>query len=514
MEQMTWLIDYYKYLPLTTIVATCIRAMVEAEGPGRTPGTERQTPGALAQDGSRGWVMVGAMFVCTTLVFGLIRSLGVFFVELVQYFQESAQAISWITSIGVAVQQLCSPLGTALSNAYDAQRVVMTGGFLASLGLILASQARSLHHLYLTMGLISGMGWALVFTPILATVMAHFTRRRTLAVAVGFSGVGISSFVFSPLFQYLLETFGWRGALLILGGLSLNIVPCGALIRPQRGTPPPPLSQSEGKADDTKGGASFRDLLRRVHRYLELSLLVHRPFLSYSLAVTFFNAGYFVPYVHLVAHSRQTGFSEYRAAFVMSVTGATDIVGRVTAGWLTDLGCARLLHMLTVWTGLTGLFIVLMPLGSVVGSYWLLLALGMGYGFCAGALTSLVFAAVPEIVGMGRMVGALGLLQLLESVGGLLGVPLSGFLRDRTGSYMASLVVAGCFFLLGTLILTTLPHYFSCTGPPSQQQRPQEEGDGREDPHHAGTGLLSGPASDSANRAANKDSDHSQTCPA
>ncbi|KAK0139049.1 Monocarboxylate transporter 13 [Merluccius polli] len=406
--------------------------MAEAEGPGRTPGTERQTPGALAQDGSRGWVMVGAMFVCTTLVFGLIRSLGVFFVELVQYFQESAQAISWITSIGVAVQQLCSPLGTALSNAYDAQRVVMTGGFLASLGLILASQARSLHHLYLTMGLISGiytssapilyndsdmvakqhiqapsivkrnryavtgMGWALVFTPILATVMAHFTRRRTLAVAVGFSGVGISSFVFSPLFQYLLETFGWRGALLILGGLSLNIVPCGALIRPQRGTPPPPPpSQSVGKADDTKGGASFRDLLRRVHRYLELSLLVHRPFLSYSLAVTFFNAGYFVPYVHLVAHSRQTGFSEYRAAFVMSVTGATDIVGRVTAGWLTDLGCARLLHMLTVWTGLTGLFIVLMPLGSVVGSYWLLLALGMGYGFCAGALTSLVFAAVP-----------------------------------------------------------------------------------------------------------------------
>jgi hypothetical protein len=52
--------------------------------------------------------MVGALFVCSTLVFGLIRSLGAFFVEFVQYFQESAQAISWITSIGVATQQLCS----------------------------------------------------------------------------------------------------------------------------------------------------------------------------------------------------------------------------------------------------------------------------------------------------------------------------------------------------------------------------------------------------------------------
>lgn len=67
-----------------------------------------------------------------------------------------------------------------------------------------------------------------------ATVMAHFTRRRTLALGVALSSVGLSSFAFNPLFQLLVEKYTWRGALLILGGLSLNIVPCGALIRPQR----------------------------------------------------------------------------------------------------------------------------------------------------------------------------------------------------------------------------------------------------------------------------------------
>lgn len=66
-----------------------------------------------------------------------------------------------------------------------------------------------------------------------ATVMAHFTRRRTLALGLAFSSIGISSFAFNPLFQLLVETYAWRGALLILGGLSLNIVPCGALIRPK-----------------------------------------------------------------------------------------------------------------------------------------------------------------------------------------------------------------------------------------------------------------------------------------
>ncbi len=48
------------------------------------------------------------------------------------------------------------PLGAALCNAYDTRVVVMTGGCLAGLGLILASQATCLVHLYLTMGVISG----------------------------------------------------------------------------------------------------------------------------------------------------------------------------------------------------------------------------------------------------------------------------------------------------------------------------------------------------------------------
>lgn len=67
-----------------------------------------------------------------------------------------------------------------------------------------------------------------------ATVMANFTRRRTLALGLAFSSIGLSSFAFNPLFQLLVEMYAWRGALLILGALSLNIVPCGALIRPQR----------------------------------------------------------------------------------------------------------------------------------------------------------------------------------------------------------------------------------------------------------------------------------------
>lgn len=418
-------------------------------------GQQQSSPQMLAPDGGWGWVVVGALFVASALVFGLIRSLGIFFVEFVQYFDESAQAVSWITSIGVAVQQLFSPVGTAACNVYGARPVVMIGGFLSGLGFILASQATTLSHLYLTMGLISGLGWALVFTPIIASVMQYFTIRRSLAIGLGFTGIGLASFAFSPLFQYLVEVYSWRGALLILGGLSFNIIACGALIRPIGN--PKVIVKAENSSVN-----KCSSLCSRFYECFEISLLSHRGFLTYTLAITLFNAGYFIPYVHLVAHSRHIGFTEYQAAFVISVTGVADIVGRVVSGWASDLGKMRMPHMLTVWTGLLGIFLLLIPLGV---TYPGLLVLGLAYGFCAGAMTPLAFAVVPEIVGMERMLGALGLLQLLESVGGLLGAPLSGWLKDSTGSYTASFLVAGSFLVLGTLVTWSLPNFWLCKSP-------------------------------------------------
>lgn len=163
------------------------------EKPQERPETQQSSPLMAAPDGGWGWVVVGSLFVTSALVFGIIRSLGVFFVEFVQYFDESAQAVSWITSIGLAIQQLMSkfictnsfmtyvfidqhnmvkphcvlahvncvclhtgPIAAAACNVYGARPVVMMGGFLSGLGFILGSQATSLLHLYMTMGFISG----------------------------------------------------------------------------------------------------------------------------------------------------------------------------------------------------------------------------------------------------------------------------------------------------------------------------------------------------------------------
>nr|XP_033780908.1 monocarboxylate transporter 13 isoform X2 [Geotrypetes seraphini] len=330
----------------------------------------------------------------------------------------------------------------------------MIGGLVSGLGMFLASFATSLMHLYLSIGLLSGLGWAMVFTPSIASVARYFKKRRSLATGLAFTGVGLSSFAFSPLFQYLVDIFAWRGALVILSGMTFNLLVCGALIRPL--TLKEDLLASEKVAVEQ---SKDRNCLGQCFSLFDLSLLSHRPFMRFVLAITLINTGYFVPYVHLVAHARGKNFDEYRAAFLMSVAAAADLCGRIFSGWMADLGRFQILHILVFWTSLTGLSLALVPLGQ---SYTTLLAISTGYGFCAGAMTPLVFSLLPEIVGIGHIFGALGLLQMLESIGGLLGAPLSGWLRDLTGSYTTSFCVAGGFFLLGSLVLCTLPNCFSC----------------------------------------------------
>ncbi|KAL7982995.1 hypothetical protein Chor_013601 [Crotalus horridus] len=425
-------------------------------------------------DGGWGWVVVLAAFLQSALVFGVLRSFGVFFVKFVAHFQELSGRISWITSIGIAVQQFASPVGTALSSHYGARPVIMVGGFLSGLGLLLASFATQLVHLYLSIGLLSGFGWALVFTPSVASVARYFKRRRTLATSLALTGVCISSFAFSPLFQFLVDTYAWRGALMIVAGMSFNLVACGALIRPVT------------LKEDLSGEKLTGPCLKTVSNLFGLHLLSHCSFMRYVVAITLVNTGYFIPYVHLVARARELDFDEYQAAFLMSVAAVADLCGRLFSGCLGSYRSSRLIHLLVAWTFLTGVSLLLIAWGR---TYPLLVAISLGYGFFSGALTPVVFSIIPEIENAdfvplrwlrNRDVFRQRWMCFIGCGAGLWDMEMVGWLRDLTGNYAASFLAAGCFLLAGSLVLMTVPNFSTCLSQPTWQEARlgKEAGDG------------------------------------
>uniref|UniRef100_A0A8C3VKW5 Monocarboxylate transporter 11 n=1 Tax=Catagonus wagneri TaxID=51154 RepID=A0A8C3VKW5_9CETA len=404
-------------------------------------------------DGGWGWVVAAAAFVVNGLSYGLLRSLGLAFPDLAEHFDRSAQDTAWVSALALAVQQAASPVGSALSTRWGARPVVMVGGVLTSLGLVFSAFARSLLHLYLGLGVLAGSGWALVFAPALGTLSLYFSRRRVLAVGLALTGNGAASLLLAPTLQLLLDNFGWRGALLLLGAITLHLTPCGALLRPLE-LPGDPLAPP-----------------RNPLAALGLGLFTRRAFLVFALGTALVAGGYFVPYVHLAPHALDRGLGGYGAALVVAVAAVGDAGARLLCGWLADQGWVPLPRLLAVFGALTGLGLLAVGLG------WggPLLAVAGAYGLSAGSYAPLVFGVLPGLVGIGGVVQATGLVMMLMSLGGLLGPPLSGFLRDETGDFTASFLVCGSFILSGSFVYMGLPGALPSCRPASRPATPPPE---------------------------------------
>ena len=77
-----------------------------------------------------------------------------------------------------------------------------------------------------------GIGCTIIDTPILNLLSQYFRRRRVLACGIGFSGSSVGGLVLPPIITLFISLYSIRGALLLLGGLWLNVLVVGAIMRP------------------------------------------------------------------------------------------------------------------------------------------------------------------------------------------------------------------------------------------------------------------------------------------
>ncbi|XP_026747995.1 monocarboxylate transporter 12 isoform X1 [Trichoplusia ni] len=183
-------------------------------------------------DGKWGWcVLVGATLV-NILIPGTIKSFGVLLVEFNDVFQSSASASSGIVALCYFLYSSLGPLSSILSVKWSYRTVTLIGGSFAAFGMIFSSCAFSITYLYFSFGAMVGTGAGLAFPPTVYIVTSYFVRLRGLANGICMSGSAFGSIILPPVLRYLLEEYGYKGAVLVLGGIMLNVWAAALLFQP------------------------------------------------------------------------------------------------------------------------------------------------------------------------------------------------------------------------------------------------------------------------------------------
>eukprot|EP00058_Branchiostoma_floridae_P027780 XP_002613271.1 hypothetical protein BRAFLDRAFT_57367 [Branchiostoma floridae] len=335
-------------------------------------------------------------FVVCACSYGVMRSLGVFFVTWQDYFSVSAAQTGLIQSIITGVLNLEAPIAGALSNKFGCRVVVMAGGVISSAGFVLSLWATSLFHLYITVGFLTGFGYSLSLITTMATIGRYFTTQRLRANSFASIGNSIVSFAFPPLFQYLMDEYTWRGALLLIGGIVLQVVGFGAL---------------SGFLSKCSGSV------------IDIRLLTEPRFLLFCVAVFLFGFGRFVPNIYIVPRARAFGVEEYPSAFLLSILAIGDIIGRALVGLLPEWPRFRRADQYAMNIFLMGVVTLFAPLAK---TYVTMAVYSACYGLLMGGCVPLLYSAIAEIGGANRMSSALGIIMFLRGAGNLAGPPFSG----------------------------------------------------------------------------------------
>ena len=188
----------------------------------------------------------------------------------------------------------------------------------------------------------------------IATLSNYFDTCYDVADAITHAGVSCGVILMPLLTQFLSDVYGWRGALLILGGLNLHIVVSGALLIPYDSNRR--ADDGKGLADDTAGLAD--DITEKRNNKLsvqslmdaaDLHLFTNANFLSLvwiSTASGYYCTGWII---YLVPHGANIGFEPYQAAALSTSGGVGHLLGTIIFPLTTKiLSGNQILYLFTV----------------------------------------------------------------------------------------------------------------------------------------------------------------------
>lgn len=390
--------------------------------------------------------LIAAAGVVMQIALGAVYAWSVFRKPLSEEFDASVSTVNIAFTLTIVFLGLAAYFGGLWMGKVGPRKVAMTAGLLYGAGVILASlSSSSVTLLYLTYGVIAGIGIGLGYIVPIATLIKWFPDKRGVITGIAVAGFGAGAVLTAPIAKRLISDVGVFETFAILGVIYAIMVVGAALFikNPPEGYKPEGWEPEQAQKGDRSGrDFEFGEAVKTWQWYALWSLL----FLNVTAGIAVISEA--APMAEEIG-----GASATAAASLVSLIAIFNGVGRFAWAAFSDV------------IGRRWVFLCLFAIQAVVffilpnaASFALFSALACVILFCYGGGFGTMPAFAADYFGSVNVGRIYGLMLTAWSAGGVVGPLLISRIRDSTGAYDTALyIIAGMMVVSCILPLVVRP---------------------------------------------------------
>jgi MFS transporter, OFA family, oxalate/formate antiporter len=389
----------------------------------------------------------------TQLVLGLIAMMSIsspqygwaFFTKpLRDSFGVQLSALQVTFTILIVLQTFLSPLQGYLIDKFGARLLIASGCLLSGVGWITAGYVTSLTGLYLTYGLLCGIGTGIVYVGVVGLMVRWFPDRRGFATGVVAAGYGFGALLTNTPIYNMIEANGYQHTLIVFG-IVLGIVGAAAALALRLPTANDVLPQPAVEVSGV-GTPPPRMLQTPV-------------FWLMFVMMTMMSTGGLMIISQFGAFSRDFGVTSVTVLgmaalpLALNIDRITNGLTRPFFGWVSDrIGRENTMAIAFLMEAAAVTLMLLLRDNALA---FVLLSGVVFFGW--GEIFSLFPSTLTDTFGAKHATTNYGLLYMAQGVGSILGGPLAALLREQTDSWIpVFVIVIAMDALTGILALIAL----------------------------------------------------------
>ena len=338
--------------------------------------------------------------------------------------------VQWTITILIVLQTWLAPVQGYLVERFGPKLLIGLGAVLSGLGWIASSYVTSLTGLYLTYGLLCGIGTGIVYIGIIGLMVKWFPERRGFATGIVAAGYGFGAIFSTFPIDAMMKDKGYQATLLTFGAIFAVVGLIAALMlrAPAPGeVAVKPLLAGEVSGRDYSPG----EMLKTPIFWL--------MFLMFSMMST----GGLMVITQFKAFSAAFGIDAKTMVTIMGVTMAaipaaltfdriTNGLTRPFFGWVSDnigrentMAIAFILEGIAIW----------LMLQFRTDPFMLIVLSGLVF-FGWGEIFSLFPSTLTDTFGAKNATTNYGFLYMAQGIGSILGAPVAAMIFEQTGSWL------------------------------------------------------------------------------